>query len=311
MSVELRRLLDPPRVRPVPLCDPQQEVEVWLSGAGDPINVTANNVIAALRPLTIAVMFSGGAALNLNQAELRLCMREATGKSLSLGAIDLRFTNALRLSGDHQLCLFEANGSENCCMPVLNMWLYRFLAKSRAKASQRSNEYNFQMTQTDLGCFDVFYICPRPVVLVTAEHAGTASMFPMDLIGPTGSSWFTLALRNTSAAAGLMEESRRIALTSVPWALKDLAYELGKYHELPGTDWNALPVKTKPSALFGLPVLEGMPGVREVRIEQSHKIGSHTLFITRIEQEAVGEQVGLQLFHKFGARAATGSVAQN
>ena len=45
------------RYGPVGLDDPQEEVEVRLHGPGLPKDVTRNNVIAALRPFTIGVMF--------------------------------------------------------------------------------------------------------------------------------------------------------------------------------------------------------------------------------------------------------------
>lgn len=76
----------------------------------------------------------------------------------------------------------------------------------------------------------IFYLCPRPVVLVTVEHQGAGNMFPMDLIGPTGSPWYSMALRLTSPAVRLMQEARRMALASVPFSYQSFAYELGQHH---------------------------------------------------------------------------------
>lgn len=296
----MRLLLDLPRVGPVAVHEPQNEYEVWLCGSGDPIDVTRNNVIAALRPLTIALMFGSATSPDVRQRQLHLRIHERTGRKRCLGVIDLLFTNTLALPGDDRLFLFEAGGSENRCMPPLNRWLYRLRPRGRARLNRRQDAYNFQMTPADLRSFDVFYICPRPVVLVTVRHLGIEHIFPMDLIGPTGSPWFTMALRSTSPAVKFMQESRRLALASVPWKLKDVAYELGKYHKVPDVDWNALPFRTTSSALFGLPVPEGVPKVREVQVEDFHQVGSHVLFITTTRHETVAEQNDLQLFHKFG-----------
>ena len=52
----LLKLANYPRYGPVGMDDPQEAVEVWLRGPGEPRNVTRNNVIAALRPFTIGVM---------------------------------------------------------------------------------------------------------------------------------------------------------------------------------------------------------------------------------------------------------------
>ena len=56
----LRYLVNSPRYGPLGLHDPQQPVEVFLEGLGEPRNVTRNNVVAALRPFTIGIMFDAG-----------------------------------------------------------------------------------------------------------------------------------------------------------------------------------------------------------------------------------------------------------
>ena len=88
----------------------------------------------------------------------------------------------------------------------------------------------------------MFSICPAAVVPVTVEHEGAGNMFPMDLIGPTNligtgdSPWYTMALRSSSPAVRLMQQSRQMALASVP-LLYDAAYEMGRHHRKPSTDW--------------------------------------------------------------------------
>jgi flavin reductase (DIM6/NTAB) family NADH-FMN oxidoreductase RutF len=161
------------------------------------------------------------------------------------------------------------------------------------------------MVPLDLRCNHVFYMCPRPVVLVTVEHEGAGNMFPMDLIGPTDSEWYSMALRKTSPAIRLMQESRRIALASVPVQQKAIAYEMGKHHGKANIDWASLPFRTVPSTLYGLPVLEGALCVRDVHIQEFHEVGSHILFITTIERETFPENPledgSPQLFHAFSS----------
>ena len=87
IAQQLRRLVKLPRYGPVGLHDPQHEVEVWLHGFGDPVDVTRNNVVAALRPFTIGVMFDRRRSPETNDEALRLSMHESGGAKRLLSSI--------------------------------------------------------------------------------------------------------------------------------------------------------------------------------------------------------------------------------
>jgi flavin reductase (DIM6/NTAB) family NADH-FMN oxidoreductase RutF len=297
----LRRLVNLPRYGPVGLQAPQHLVDVFFEGHGEPKNVTANNVVAALRPFTIGVMFEAGSAPNSSNRQYRLCFREREGSRDFLGAFDLRMTSAVALPG-HRFCLFETSGGENRCVSRLSLQLYHLLEKRRASARRRRNPYNFQMEAGDLHRSHIFYLCPRPVVLVTVAHEGSGNMFPMDLIGPTDSPWFSMALRLTSPAVRLMQESRRMALAAVPIFHKDIAYQLGQHHRKESIDWTCLPFGTTPSPQFGLPVSENALRVTEVKVAEFRQVGSHMLFVTSVVSDTQMERTDeTQLFHAFSS----------
>ncbi len=295
----LLKLANYPRYGPVGLDDPQKEVEVWLRGPGEPKNVTRNNVIAALRPFTVGVMHGRNEAQPSEGQPFHLCMNDRRAPQQLLGIIHLRLVRTLELP-DHRFCLFEVDASENLCVPAVSLRLYYLEERRRAEKRLRTNPYNFQMTPTDLRASHVFYICPRPVVLVSVEHEGSGNLFPMDLIGPTESRWFSMALRSTSPAVRLMQQSRRMALASIPFGYQGIAYELGKHHKLANIDWTALPFATARSPLFNLRVPDAALRVREVSVKEFHEVGSHVLFLTRVERETIPEGAkSLQLFHTF------------
>jgi flavin reductase (DIM6/NTAB) family NADH-FMN oxidoreductase RutF len=290
-----------PRYGPVGMHDPQQQVRVWLHGLEETLDVTSNNVVAALRPFTIGVMISRHHPEDLNARPLRLCLYERGGTDRLLGVIHLRFVRSIPLR-EHRLCLFETPRFENFCVDPLKLRLYDVYEQWCIRQRQRNNPYNFLMTTDGILCSHVFYICPRPVVLVTVEHEGAGNMFPMDLIGPTDSPWYTMALRSTSPAVRLMQESGRMALASVPFSLKAAAYEMGKHHKKTTLDWASLPFPTTPSPLFGLRVPVPALRIREVRIAEYHEVGSHILFVTCIEHEtSAPPDSGVQLFHSFSS----------
>jgi len=298
----LRRLANYPFYGAVPLRDPQQEVDVWLWGAGEPLNVTRNNVVAALKPFTLGVMIRRDDQRSVEGRELLLCMHERASNQM-LGQIYLKAVDSVELP-EHRLWLLETGKSVNYSAPASRIWLYHLNIKAQAERRQRKNPYNFQMTQPGLEASFVFYICPRPVVLVSVEHEGTDNIFPMDLIGPTDSCWFSMALRTTSPAVQLMQQSRRMALASVPFTYREIAYDLGKHHKIAKIDWEQLPFDTTESPLFGLKVPQAALRVREVRVKDFRVVGSHCLFITSVERDTVPRRLsegleGLQLFHTF------------
>lgn len=305
-----RRLLKPvsfPQYAAVGLREPQQQVEVvWRRARREPIDVTGNNVVASLSPLTIGMMLGrDGQSGESAGASSRLEFRERGRSNRLLGAVHLRFVRDIALTS-HVFQLFEANGCENHCLPALTRRLYYAYERRRTEQQQRRNPHNFRIAHADLRALFVFYICPRPVMLVTVSHEGLSNIFPMDLIGPTDSRWYAMALRATSPAVPLIQRSRCLALGRAPLSYKAIAYELGKHHKQTSVDWSALPFETTPSPLFGLPVPTASLGVREVRVEEFHQVGSHVLFVTNVENDtaparAPGGANGLQLFHIHGA----------
>jgi flavin reductase (DIM6/NTAB) family NADH-FMN oxidoreductase RutF len=299
LTRQLRALVNAPRYGAVGLDDPQHDVEVCLRADGLERDVTRNNVVTSLRPFTIGIMFDATELARWGDRSVELCMQARGAPSQFLGSIQLRPVQTIALP-EHRFCLFEVDGIRNRSVAPPNLALYYLAERWKLWRQQRKNPYNFRLTTLDLHGTYVFYICPRPVVLVTVQHEDAGNMFPMDLIGPTDSPWYSMALRKTSPAVQLMRESRRMALASVPLRYKDDVYRLGRHHKMKSIDWSQLPFATKPSPLFGFPVIDTAIRIREVRVEEACDVGSHALFLTRIEQESVmhGEKPP-QLFHRF------------
>src|SRR5439155_18480055 len=281
------------------LREPQQEVSVWLHGLGAALEVTGRNVVVAARPLTIGIGLSGHwEAATGTQPVLKF--RQRQGENRLLGEIGLRLTEVIPL-GSESLCVFETGDCRNYCLPRARLWA-RDLHYSwqRWRSGKRSDAYGVRMTARELRCLFIFYICPRPVVLVTVTDGNLTNIFPMDLIGPVATRYFALALHGTSAGAPLMERSRSIALSSVPVDTMSVAYDLGKNRKRPHIDCDSLPFATRRSAAFGLPVPEFSLRVRELEIETVRSMGSHKLFLAKtIEDQCRADGLQLFLIHGF------------
>ncbi|MEQ1868963.1 MAG: flavin reductase [Vicinamibacterales bacterium] len=277
LTQPLLRLVDFPQYTIVGAHAPQNSVDIWLMNDGLRQSVTTNCVVAALRPLTFALA-------NVSAQPARLSFTDrATGAVL--GTIALRAERTIEV-GSTALRLFTASGSAHFSLPWARFQAYSLFERWRTHRQQRTSRHNFRLTHRDLLALLAFYICPRPVVLVTVAQDQRVNMFPMDLIGPTDSPWFSLALRSTSPSVQTIRDTGRIALADIPVSYASIAYALGRHHALPHIDLATLPFTTTPTPRFGLPVTTAALRTREFEIAHVHEVGSHTLFLATVVSDS-------------------------
>jgi flavin reductase (DIM6/NTAB) family NADH-FMN oxidoreductase RutF len=265
----------------VGLQQPNTVTRVILEGLDAPIDVSRDHVPVSLRPFCIGL--SLGANLTddqLRARRLHLVLRDWDEPNEFRGRIALQFQQTI----GPRIRVFEAVDSKNYCLPFPQM-LAREARDSYYRRRKGKNPYNFVMTPSALRALNVYYMRPRPVSLVTVMDGGESDLFPMDLIGPLSSGHFTMALRSTSPAIRLMEHSRRIAVSAIPASFKKAAYALGTHHTNLCVDWNHLPFSVISSQEFALPVPRDALHVRELEIQEVHRIHSHTFFVTSIMRE--------------------------
>jgi flavin reductase (DIM6/NTAB) family NADH-FMN oxidoreductase RutF len=280
----------------VALRQPQDVIQVRLAGMGADFDVAANNVVAALRPLTLAIGLDQQRSAALERAsDLRLRFLDS-GSQRELGVLGLE---RLRdwTSTDAGVALFRVSSAAHQCLP----WPYRNWNRWLQNRAVRRNTdpANFAMSPQSTQQIMIFYICPRPVVLVSVEHERHSNIFPMDLIGPLAPDRFTLALRSTSVSVEPMKCARRVAVSDISAGDRQIAYRLGAHHKNAQIDWSGLPFKINRSAHFSLPVPDSALRIRELEILDFEVVGSHTLFLTRVMSEHVTGD-GAQLFHTSG-----------
>jgi flavin reductase (DIM6/NTAB) family NADH-FMN oxidoreductase RutF len=128
----------------------------------------------------------------------------------------------------------------------------------------------------------VSFICPRPVVLVSAVAGNRSNMFPMNLLGSMNDGYFGFALDSTRLAAPLVADARTVALSSIPLEQSEVARQLGNNHKKDSVAWNQLPFPTRPSTILNIPVPCFASRVIEMQIEATRNLGSHTFFVARV-----------------------------
>jgi len=284
-----------PQFCTVALKYPQSEVRVWLRGLDSPLDVTGCSVIAAARPFTIGIGLEDVPdAAALRRVPLFMDFKDCTGDPSVLGEIQLSYAQTIRV-GDRALCLFKGSDSTNRCMPRSVVWRRNLdFARQQRRVAKGPSPPETRMIARDFFALSTFYICPRPVVLVSVVDGNASNLFPMDLVGPIGGQHFSLALHSTSTAVPLIEHSRRIALSSVPAEQVSIAYELGQNHKKTDFHWNQVPFDLAISPAFALPIPGFALAVRELEVEEVHALGSHKLFVCRTQRDQLRSQ-GLQL----------------
>ncbi len=263
----------------VGLTDPQSEIAVWLHGLGTPRDVTSNHLMACGAPFIIGIGFEGKeSTVPMGKSRLSLRLRERGRDQQLLGEIGLQYDSTL-VVGTQQLCLFQIKNYSNYCLSKPRLWA-RYLQYARMQ--QGTHHSDVPITTREVHAMIVFYICPRPVVLVSVEDGDKKNMFPMNLMGPIGNDYFAFALNSSRAVAPLVESAGRVALSSVPLEYASIARQLGCNHKRGSTDWNQLKFATTPSPTIGVQVPEFALRVREMQVEAAQRIGSHTLFVAKM-----------------------------
>ena len=281
---------------PVALREPQAAVAVHLATARGGFDVTRTAVVASLRPLTLAV------GLEVEQVAAVEAQRRPQLHFVDLesrrtvGELHLQHVRYWSTAGI-TVGFFEIrHGSQRCVRWPYRSW-NRWLQNRRMRANADPN--NFCMPAEAVQQQMIFYICPRPVVLVSVDDGSHSNLFPMDLIGPVAQDRFTLALRSTSPSIAAMKTARRVALSDVPAREYATAYKLGIHHKNVKVEWDQLPFEIRRSREFSLRCPAIALRVRELEVLDFDVIGSHTFFVTRVasDQSAGGDT---QFFHTSG-----------
>jgi flavin reductase (DIM6/NTAB) family NADH-FMN oxidoreductase RutF len=294
----LKRWLKPlvrplPQWSPIAVAPPSRVVTATLRWGNRSEDVTADHTVASLVPLTLATSVDAGRRAVLEYKD------SATGETL--GTLRLGRMDAIATEGS-AITLYHVMAGEHRCLGWPMRWWNAWLQNRSMRKHQAANHLNMDPAAAQQ--LMIAYLCPRPVILVSVDTPDHHNIFPMDLIGPLNrSGFFSLALRSTNVSQPVMREEGRVALSSVPAAMKPTVYKLSEHHKHPLHDWHTLPFPVRKSQAFGVPAVAEALHIREMRVVHSQEIGSHTFFLGRITSEETLTG-GDQLHHTAGFHQA-------
>jgi flavin reductase (DIM6/NTAB) family NADH-FMN oxidoreductase RutF len=279
----------------IALTEPQQEVTVWLHGAGEPIDVTRRHCEACGAPFVLCIGFDRRRGPSEDQrSDLWLRFLEKDGPQRVLGEITLQWIQTIN-SGDSEFFLFRPKSSVNYCLSKSRLEIYALWHAYRAW-----RKGGVRVSRMERNAMEVMFICPRPVSLISVTDEAGGNIYPLNVMGDLGERFFGLCLKSGRLPAQCVQKTRRLVLSSVPMPAAPIAYRLGPNHNRPTIDWNTLGFVTRPSRCFGIPVPEFACRVREMEIDQVHKLGYHTFFLARVvSDELLANVPELCLAHGF------------
>ena len=281
-----------PRWSALALHDPQAETAVQLQHGGAVLDVTRNNEIAGLIPLTLAI------GLDLGPSPVRSVLSFFDrGDGRLIGALELKHI-ARDADTPGGVTFFEVIGGHHACLSWAGNRFDDWFRREDLKKSK--NPHNFAMAPQATKWAAIFYLAPRAVYLVSAAHEERGNIFPMDQVGRMRADGeISLSLRNTNPSVKTISQSRRVVLSSIAAARKENAYQLGQRHKVETLDESELPFALSTSPTFGMRYPENAVRVRELEIVSIKTMGSHTFFIGRaVTDRRLSDEP--QLFHTPG-----------
>ena len=281
-----------PRWSALALHDPQGEIDVRLQHGGATLDVTRNSEIAGLIPLTLAV----GLELDASASQSVVSFHDR-GDGRTLGALQLK-ARPREPDTPAGVTFFQVEAGSHSCFGWAGNRFDDWFRREDLRKSK--NPHNFAMAPEATKWAAIFYLCPRAVYLVSAEHGERSNIFPMDQVGRMrADGQVSLSLRNTNPSVQTIRESRRVVLSNIAAARKQNAYQLGQRHKIEKVDPSELPFPLAVSPTFGLRHPANAVRVRELEITDIKTMGSHTFFVGRaVSDRRLSDEP--QLFHTPG-----------
>jgi hypothetical protein len=277
---------------------PQSEVKVSLEGFGAPLDVTFRHTVACCAPFLVGVLLDRPYSTSVREnRKIVLRFSESVSPGRLLGELHLAPTTSIPL-GNSEVTLFRVTGSRNYCLSMVRQWAHYL--PSAFSNWRRLASFDVKMTAREMRASYVGFIRPHPIVLGSIQSDTGGNIFPMNLMGEFSDRYFAFALKGSRRPSHLIANLRHIAISNIPLPLCSTAFQLAANHKKDSIEWDQLPFQLSESQTLKFPIPAAAGRVRELSVEQVHKLGSHTLFLARIlSDESRYDEPQLHAIHGF------------
>jgi hypothetical protein len=153
------------------------------------------------------------------------------------------------------------------------------------------------LTFSKFKTFVAAYSYPRQIRIVSFRRGDYYNIFPMDLLGNIEkSNRCVFGLRHTNLSLAGIIETKRLAVSEVPFHYKDLIFQLGKHHSSSPPPLSSLPFQLVKSKNFEFYIPDWAENYKEIKILKTLNLGSHMLLWGEAKEKNIINKPGNHLF---------------
>jgi hypothetical protein len=269
--------------------------QVYLQGAdgGPVLDVSACHWIFCLDPLVFGVWMEKDAMGGIDgSASCKLIFRNKplrSGESPEKGALAVAQLDPVDKIEESKGCLFLLR-LRSCQVHHIPSFKTRLLYSKYYKKPGLSFD--------KLISFATAYSYPRRVRIVSFRGEDYYNIFPMDLIGDISRAGrYAFGLRHTNLALSRIIGEKKIAVSEVSFAKKEMIYQLGSHHSTNPPSIDKLPFGVVASPEFGFWIPDWADSCKEIRILRTIDLGSHMLLWGEVVGETLLKPASEHLHH--------------
>jgi hypothetical protein len=240
---------------------------VYLESGESRIDISNTHWLLCLDPVVFGIWFAKegkGYPIDVNQP-YRMNFCDSAENAETVAVLKLDYFNKIEEDDGTLLLLKLTKASiHHTSLFRTKLIFYRYYKKP---------EQDFYRLKS----YSAAYSYPRKVRLISFREGDWFNIFPMDLVGDIpGSKRYVFGLRHSNVTLARIIETKKMAVSEIPYEYKEVIYKLGKHHREPlsGTE---LPFGLIRSELFNFPIPEWASSYKEINIVKTMNLGSHML----------------------------------
>jgi hypothetical protein len=258
---------------------------VWLEAGSKRIDISMNHWLLCLEPVVFGIWLTKRADIGYFDKRLayHIYFKDSEKNAETVAVLELNLFHKIE-EPDGTLLLLKLTKATSY---HINFIKTRLLFYKHYKKPEQDLK--------KLRSYAAAYSFPRRVRLISFKEGDYFNIFPMDLVGDIPfSKRFVFGLRHSNVTLARIIETKKMAVSEIPFEYKDIIYQLGKHHRGPVS--SAMPPLIE-SESFGFPIPAWANSYKEIQIVKTMNLGSHMLLWgEEIHERKLTEPTG-HLFH--------------